>query len=108
MHWLVRTAAAAATCFALTLPAAGIAQAETATAPAPATATARTCNYVVNGNNVAVRRAPDSHAHVIKRKNLHDRVTGPCVNYHNGRDWTQVYLGGGGTGWMASAYLVQR
>ncbi|MGQ0774959.1 MAG: hypothetical protein ACT4NY_11175 [Pseudonocardiales bacterium] len=113
MHWITRTAAAAATTFALALPAAGIAQAAVAPAPASAstatTLAAATCHYTVTGDGVAVRRAPDSTAHVIKRKNRGDHVTGPCKDYFNdGRWWTQVYLAGGGTGWMASAFLVYR
>jgi hypothetical protein len=64
------------------------------------------CHYTVNGNDVAVRRAPDPNAHVIKRKDRGAHVTGPCQDYYNKRWWTRVYLGSGGTGWMASAYLV--
>ncbi|MGB3437773.1 MAG: hypothetical protein WBA97_03380 [Actinophytocola sp.] len=64
------------------------------------------CHYTVNGNNVAVRRAPDPNAHVIKYKDRGQHVHGPCVDYFNKRWWTQVHLGNGGTGWMASAYLV--
>lgn len=69
---------------------------------------AAVCHYFVNGDGVAVRRAPDIDSEVIKRKNYGDPVTGPCYNYYNGRWWTQVYLGSGGTGWMASAYLLYR
>ncbi len=105
MHWITRTAAAAATSLALALPAVGIAQADTAAAPTPTTLAAATCHYTVNGNGVAVRRAPHQDAHVIKRKNRGDHVTGPCEGWGS---WTRVYLGGGGTGWMASAFLLQR
>lgn len=111
MHWITRTAAATATAIALALPAVGIAQAAVAPAPASTATTqaAAACNYTVTGDGVAVRRAPDTTAHVIKRKNRGDHVTGPCNYYFNdGRGWTQVYLGGGGTGWMASAFLAYR
>ena len=107
MHWITRTAATVATTLALALPAVGVAQ--TGSAPAPTSTTtvaAATCHYTVTGNGVAVRRAPDMTAHVIKRKNRGDHVTGPCRTvFNDGRYWTQVYLGRGGTAWMASAFL---
>ena len=111
MHWITRAAATTATAMALALPAVGIAQAAEAPALASTAATqaAPTCHYTVTGDDVAVRRAPDSTAHVIKRKDRGDHVTGPCNDYYNdGRWWTQVYLAEGGTGWMASAFLVYR
>ena len=110
MHWIIRAAATAATTLALAVPAVGIAHADSATASTSASTTmAATCHYTVTGNGVAVRRAPDSTAHVIKRKNRGDHVTGPCrIVFNDGRYWTQVYLGGGGTGWMASAFLQRR
>jgi len=110
MHWITRTTATVATAFALALPAVGVAQASSAPAPASTTTVAAaTCHYTVTGNGVAVRRAPDRTAHRIKQKYRGDRVTGPCrVVFNDGRWWTQVYLGRGGTGWMASAFLVYR
>jgi hypothetical protein len=112
MHWIIRTATTAATALAIALPATGASAQAASTAAHPAmtaTMVAATCHYTVTGDGVAVRRAPDTSAHVIKRKNRGDHVTGPCVQYFNdGRQWTQVYLGSGGTGWMASAFLVVR
>jgi uncharacterized protein YgiM (DUF1202 family) len=107
MYWITRTAATVATAFALALPAVGVAQAGSAPAPTSTTTVASaTCHYTVIGDGVAVRSAPDTDARVIKRKNRGDHVTGPCRTvFNDGRWWTQVYLGSGGTGWMASAFL---
>jgi len=107
LHWITRTAVTAATILALALPSVGVAQASSAPASTSmATVAAATCHYTVTGNGVAVRRSPDSTAHVIKRKNRGDHVTGPCNTvFNDGRWWTQVYLGEGGTSWMASAFL---
>lgn len=107
MHWITRITATVATAVALALPAVGVAQAGSAPAPTSTTAvTAATCQYTVIGDGVTVLRAPDSTAHVIKRKNRGDHVTGPCNTvFNDGRSWTEVYLSGGGTGWMATAFL---
>jgi len=112
MRWITRTAATAATTLALALPAVGIAQAGSAPAPTSSTATAlaaATCHYTVTGDGVAVRRSPDRNADAIKQKYRGDHVTGPCRTvFNDGRRWTEVYLGSGGTAWMASTYLAQR
>ncbi|HEU0086119.1 MAG TPA: SH3 domain-containing protein [Pseudonocardiaceae bacterium] len=111
MRWIARTAATTAAALALALPtgAAALAASPASVSPATATLAAASCHYRVTGDGVAVRRAPDTTAHVIKRKNRGDQVTGPCNDYFNdGRWWTQVYLGSGGTAWMASAFLEYR
>jgi len=80
MHWITRTAATAATTLALALPSVGVAQASSAPAPtSTTTVVAATCHYTVTGNGVAVRRSPDNTAHVIKRKNRGNHVTGPAA-----------------------------
>lgn len=110
MHWITRTAATAATTLALALPSVGVAQASSAPAPtSTTTVVAATCHYTVTGDGVAVRRSPDRNADAIKQKYRGDHVTGPCRSvFNDGRWWTEVYLGSGGTAWMASAYLAQR
>jgi len=111
MHWITRTAATAATTLALALPAVGIAQAGSVPAHTSSTTAlaAATCHYIVTGDGVAVRPAPDRNTNAIKQKYRGDHVTGPCRSvFNDGRWWTEVYLGSGGTAWMASAYLAQR
>lgn len=112
MRWIARFVTALIAVVALAVPAAASATAQPVNAGPSSTGgpvhVAASCHYVVTGNDVAVRRAPDITAHVIKRKDRGDRVTGPCQDYYNGRWWTRVYLGSGGTGWMASAFLEYR
>lgn len=110
MHSITRAAAVAVTTLALSGAAAGVAQADSASAPTlRSTNLAATCHYTVIGNNVAVRRAPDTTAHKIKEKDRGAHVAGPCVTvFNDSRYWTQVYLGRGGTAWMASAFLRYR
>ncbi len=106
MRLVARAATTTVGVLALALPIAG-ATAQAAEPVSSGTATVQaSCHYTVNGNNVAVRRAPDGNAHVIKYKDRGARMNGPCQDYYNGRWWTLVYLDNGTPGWMASAYLV--
>jgi len=108
MRWIARIVTASVAVVAVALPiAGGTAQATNQPNSGNAIVLA-SCHYTVNGNDVAVRTAPDITAHVIKRKDRAAQVTGPCQDYYNGRWWTRVYLGTGGTGWMASAFLLYR
>jgi hypothetical protein len=106
MRWIARIAATIVAALAFALPVAGATAHASEQAVSSKVTVQASCRYTVNGNNVAVRRAPDIKSHVIKRKDSGAHVTGPCHNYHNGRRWTQVYLGNGRAGWMASGFLL--